>query len=138
MVAGVFALWYSLPMRPLKSLTLETFMGKLSGTFRKMVDSRAAARVKYSLHDTGERFCDDVFSASEPPPVSAADGATNEGGAIRENRRISSCCCFTVSPILRFALNTISWVKAVPSDTQMREILDGAASRSGRAAARVV
>ena len=33
MVAGVFALWYSLPMRPLKSLTLETVIGKLSGAF---------------------------------------------------------------------------------------------------------
>jgi len=35
MVAGVFALWYSLPMRPLKSLTLETIIGKLSAGFAR-------------------------------------------------------------------------------------------------------
>jgi hypothetical protein len=101
MVAGVFALWCFLPMRQLKSLRLETIIGKLSSTFRKIADSRTVARVKYCLHDTGERFCDNVFSAPEPSLVPEADGATSEGGAIS----IRS-----------------SWVEAVPSDTRMREV----------------
>ena len=39
-------------MRPLKSLTFESVIGKLSASFLKICDSRVIERVKYSLHDT--------------------------------------------------------------------------------------
>ena len=105
MVAGVFALWYSLPMRPLKSLTLETVIGKLSGAFRKITDSRVVARVKYSLHDTLLSGFAMMFF-QHPSLLQFQRQMEKKRG--------------------RCNLNTIFGVKAVPSDTQMREILDGA------------
>ena len=51
-VAGVLALWYAVPMRPLKSLTFESVIRKLSVSFLKISDSRVIERVKYSLRDT--------------------------------------------------------------------------------------
>src|SRR5215813_1817228 len=101
MVAGVFALWYSLPMRPLKSLTLETVIGKLSGAFRKITDSRVVARVKYSLHDTLLSGFAMMFF-QHPSLLQFQRQMEKKRG--------------------RCNLNTIFGVKAVPSDTQMREI----------------
>jgi hypothetical protein len=39
-------------MRPLKSLTLEAMIERLSETFSQMPDERAAERIDYWLHDT--------------------------------------------------------------------------------------
>jgi len=105
MVAGVFALWYSLPMRPLKSLTLETIIGKLSDAFRKIADSRVVGRLKYSLHDT--LLSGFAMMFFQHPSL------------LQFQRRMEK-------KRGRCNLNTIFRVKAVPSDTQMREILDEA------------
>jgi len=105
MVAGVFALWYSLPMRPLKTLTLETVIGKLSGAFRKIADSRVVGRLKYSLHDTLLSGFAMMFF-QHPSLLQFQRQMEMKRG--------------------RCNLNTIFRVKAVPSDTQMREILDEA------------
>ena len=92
-------------MRPLKSLTLETMIGKLSGTFRKMADSRAAERVRYSLHDTILSGFAMMFF-QHPSLLQFQERMKQKRG--------------------RCNLETLFRVKAVPSDTRMREILDGA------------
>jgi len=102
-VAGVFALWYSLPMRPLKSLTFESVVGKLSASFRKIRDSRAIERVKYSLHDTLMSGFALMFF-QHPSLLQFQERMKQKRG--------------------RCNLETIFAVKDVPSDTQMREILD--------------
>ena len=82
-------------MRPVKNLTLEAMIDKLSATFSRMPDERMAERVDYSLDDTlMSGFALMNFSASEPVTVSAGDEAESkalspgddlqgEGGAVR-------------------------------------------------------
>ncbi len=50
-------------MRPLKSRTFESVVGKLSAGLLKIRDSRVIERVKYSLHDTQMR---EIFDGAEP------------------------------------------------------------------------
>lgn len=90
-------------MRPLKSLTLETIIGKLSGRFRKITDSRLVERVKYSLPDTLLSGFAMMFF-QHPSLLQFQERMKQKRG--------------------RCNLETIFGVKDVPSDTQMREILD--------------
>lgn len=92
-------------MRPLKSLTLEAVVGKLSTSFLKISDSRALERVKYSLHDTLMSGFALMFF-QHPSLLQFQERMKQQRG--------------------RCNLETIFKVKAVPSDTQMREILDDA------------
>jgi hypothetical protein len=91
-------------MRPLQRLTLEAMIDLLSATFRHIPDTRHPDRIDYSLHDT-----------------------LMSGFAM---------LCFQHPRLLEFQrkmqqrrgrcnLETIFGVREVPSDTQMREILDG-------------
>jgi hypothetical protein len=92
-------------MRPLKSLTLEAILILLSDTFSLIPDQRDADRVNFLLHDT-------LMSGF-------------------------ACMFFQHKSLLQFQramkqkrgrcnLETIFGVSEVPSDSQMRDILDGA------------
>jgi hypothetical protein len=91
-------------MRPLKSLTLETIVELLSTTVDEMEDPRAAAQLTYPLHDTVLSGFALMFF--QHPSLLQFQRA------MQQKRR-------------RCNLATIFGVHEVPSDTQMREILDG-------------
>lgn len=91
-------------MRPLKSLTLESVIQKLSSSFLKISDARATERVRYSLRDTLMSGFAMMFF-HHPSLLQFQE---------RMKLKLGQC-----------NLETIFGVKAVPSDTQMREILDG-------------
>jgi hypothetical protein len=91
-------------VRPLESLTLEAIIDLLSTTFGLIPDSRQAHRVDYSLHDTLMSGFAMMFFQHN---------SLLEFQRKMKHRRG------------RCNLETIFGVHEVPSDTQMREILDG-------------
>jgi hypothetical protein len=102
-VARVFALCYLSAMRPLESLTLESIVGLLADTFQRLPDPRHPDRVTFHAHDT-------LLSGF-------------------------ACMFFQHRSLLQFQrrmkerrgrsnLETLFGVREVPSDSQMREILD--------------
>jgi hypothetical protein len=91
-------------MRPLQSLTLEAVVDLLSDTFGPLRDPRQAARVTYSLHDTLMSGFAMLFFQH---------ASLLEFQRKMKHRRG------------RCNLETIFGVHEVPSDTQMREIVDG-------------
>lgn len=91
-------------MRPLTSLTLESMIGLLSETFHQLPDARAVDRVSYPLHDTLMSGFAMMFF--QHPSLLQFQRV------MKQKRR-------------RCNLETIFGVSDVPSDSQMREILDG-------------
>jgi hypothetical protein len=91
-------------MRPLQSLTLEAMLDVLSTTFGRIPDPRQADRVDYSLHDTLMSGFAMLF-LQHPSLLEFQHKMKPRRG--------------------RCNLETIFGVHEVPSDTQMREILDG-------------
>jgi hypothetical protein len=91
-------------MRPLKSLTLEAIIGLLSATFGMVDDARAAEQCRYALADTLMSGFAMMFF--QHPSLLQFQRAM-------EKKR-QQC-----------NLQTIFGVHELPSDTQMREILDG-------------
>ncbi len=90
-------------MRPLKSLTLEAIVDLLTTTFGTIEDGRAAEQLRYPLHDTlMSGFA--VMFFQHPSLLQFQR-------AMEKKRQ-------------RCNLQTIFGVREVPSDTQMREILD--------------
>jgi len=92
-------------MRPLKSLTLEAVIGRLSDAFSHIADSRNADRINYRLHDCLMSGFAMMFYQHK--------------SLLQFQRRMQQRRG-------RCNLETIFGVKEVPSDTQMREILDAA------------
>jgi DNA-binding response OmpR family regulator len=91
-------------MRPLKSLTLEAIVDLLATTFGSVEDARAAEQLSYSLPDTlRSGFAVMFFQHASLLQFQRA----------MEKKR------------QRCNLQTIFGVHEIPSDTQMREILDG-------------
>src|SRR5262245_29120329 len=91
-------------MRPLKSLTLEALVSELSSAVQGLHNLRVAERLDYSLPDTLMKgFALMFFQRSSLLQFQRA---------MQQKRR-------------RCNLETIFGVHEVPSDTQMREILDG-------------
>jgi hypothetical protein len=91
-------------MRPLQSLTLEAMLDVLSTTFGLIPDTRQTDRVNYSLHDTlMSGFAMMFFQHASLLEFQR-----------KMKQRRGRC-----------NLETIFGVHEVPSDTQMREILDG-------------
>ena len=99
-------------MRPLKSLTLEAIVELLATAFGELEDSRAADQLTYPLHDTVMSGFALMFF--QHPSLLQFQRA------MQQKRR-------------RCNLQTIFGVHEVPSDTQMREILDGVAPEPLRA-----
>jgi DNA-binding response OmpR family regulator len=98
-------------MRPLKSLTLEAIVDLLATTFGAVDDARAAEQLSYPLHDTlMSGFAVMFFQHASLLQFQRA---------MEKKRQRSN-------------LQTIFGVHAIPSDTQMREILDGVESESLR------
>jgi hypothetical protein len=91
-------------MRPLKSLTLETIVELLATTFGVLEDPRAADQLTYPLHDT--LMSGFALMFFQHPSLLQFQRA------MQQKRR-------------RCNLETIFGVHDLPSDTQMREILDG-------------
>jgi hypothetical protein len=91
-------------MRPLQSLTLTAMIDILSSTFSHIPDPRRADRVDYSLHDTLMSGFAMMFF-QHPSLLEFQRKMHHRRG--------------------RCNLETIFGVTAVPSDTQMRTILDG-------------
>jgi hypothetical protein len=91
-------------MRPLKSLTLEALVDLLATTFGAVDDARAAEQRRYSLSDTLMSGFAMMFF--QHPSLLQFQRAME-----RKRQRCN--------------LQTIFGVHDVPSDTQMREILDG-------------
>lgn len=91
-------------MRPLKSMTLEGLMSRLSDAFAQIPDPRAETLIDYRLHDTLMSAFAMMFF--QHPSLLGFQRA------MQQKRK-------------RCNLETIFQVTAVPSDTQMREILDG-------------
>lgn len=91
-------------MRPLKSLTLEAMIERRSETFKGIADERAEGRVSYPLPDT--LMSGFALMFYQPPSLL---------GIQRVMKQKRGRC----------NLETIFGVNDVPSDTQMREILDG-------------
>src|SRR5512132_2351162 len=91
-------------MRPLKSLTLEAIVDLLATTFGGVDDARAAEQLSYSLPDT-------LMSGFAVMFFQHASLLQFEGALAKKRQRCN--------------LQTIFWVHEIPSDTQMREILDG-------------
>src|SRR5262245_29740054 len=91
-------------MRPLKSLTLEAIVDLLATTFEAVDDPRAPEQLSYSLPDTLMSGFAMMFF--QHPSLLQFQRA------MKQKRR-------------RCNLQTIFGVHEVPSDTQMREILDG-------------
>jgi hypothetical protein len=90
-------------MRPLKSLTLEAIVALLATTFGGVEDSRTAEQLSYPLHDTlMSGFAVMFFQHSSLLQFQRA---------MEKKRQRSN-------------LQTLFGVHAIPSDTQMREILD--------------
>src|ERR671930_596020 len=99
-------------MRPLKSLTLETIVDLLATTFGAVEDSRAAEQLSYPLHDT-------LMSGFALMFFQHASLLQFQRAMEQKRRRCN--------------LQAIFWLHEVPSDTQMREILDGVAPEVLRA-----
>jgi hypothetical protein len=91
-------------MRPLKSLTLEAIGDLLATTFGDVDDPRATDQLSYPLHDTLMSGFTMMFF--QHPSLLQFQRA------MEQKRR-------------RCNLQTIFGVHEIPSDTQMREILDG-------------
>src|SRR6266852_9336466 len=91
-------------MRPLKSLTLEAIVELLATTFGELEDPRATNQLTYPLLDTVMSGFALMFF--QHPSLLQFQRA------MKQKRR-------------RCNLETIFGVRDVPSDTQMREILDG-------------
>src|SRR5712692_3876537 len=91
-------------MRPLKSLTLETIVDLLATTCDTLEEPRAADQLTYRLHDT--LLSGFALMFFQHPSLLQFQRA------MQQKRR-------------RCNLQTIFGVQEVPSDTQMREILDG-------------
>ena len=91
-------------MRPLKSLTLEAIVELLATTFGALEDPRATNQLTYPLHDT--LMSGFALMFFQHPSLLQFQRA------MQQKRR-------------RCNLRTIFGVHEVPSDTQMREILDG-------------
>ena len=91
-------------MRPLQSLTLEAIVDLLATTCRRLQDPRAANQLDYSLHDTVLSGFALMFF--QHPSLLQFQRT------MQQKRR-------------RCNLETLFGVTDVPSDTQMREILDG-------------
>jgi len=91
-------------MRPLKSLTLEAIVDLLATTFGEVEDPRAADQLSYPLHDT--LMSGFALMFFQHPSLLQFQRA------MKQKRR-------------RCNLETVFGVHDVPSDTQMREILDG-------------
>src|SRR6266446_7871734 len=91
-------------MRPLQSLTLEAMIDLLSTTFRQVPDPRRPDRVDYSVHDTLLSGFAMMFF-QHPSLLEFQRKMQQRRG--------------------RGNLETIFGVTEVPSDTQMRQILDG-------------
>ena len=91
-------------MRPLKSLTLEAIVDLLATTFGDVDDARAAEQLSYSLHDT-------LMSGFAVMFFQHASLLQFQRAMEKKRRRCN--------------LQTIFGVHEIPSDTQMREILDG-------------
>jgi hypothetical protein len=91
-------------MRPLSSLTLESMIGLVSATFAPIPDPRRPERVDYSLHDTLMSGFAMMFF--QYPNLLEFQR--------KMKQRRQQC-----------NLETIFGVREVPSDTQMRDILDG-------------
>jgi hypothetical protein len=102
-VARVFALCYLSSMRPLESLTLESILSLLSDTFQRIRDHRHPDRVAFQLHDTLLTGFACMFF--QHPSLLAFQRRMKE--------RRGRC-----------NLETIFGVCEVPSDSQMRDILD--------------
>jgi hypothetical protein len=98
-------------MRPLKSLTLESVIATLSETFLKIGDGRDPAKVKYALHD--------VLMSGFAMMFFHHPSLLQFQKRMKEKRG-------------RCNLETLFQVKSVPSDTQMREILDEVSPESLR------
>jgi hypothetical protein len=90
-------------MRPLKSLTLEALVDLLATTFGGVEDSRAADQLSYPLHD--------ILMSGFAVMFFQHPSLLQFQRAMKHKRR-------------RCNLQTIFGVHEVPSDTQMREILD--------------
>jgi hypothetical protein len=91
-------------MRPLTSLTLEAIVDLLATTFGGVDDARAEEQLSYSLHDT-------LMSGFAVMFFQHASLLQFQRAMEKKRQRCN--------------LQTIFGVHAVPSDTQMREILDG-------------
>src|SRR4029450_4239286 len=91
-------------MRPLKSVTLEAIVKELRTTFAGVADGRVAGQCRYVLADTLMSGFAMMFF--QHPSLLQFQRAM-------EKKR------------QRCNLQTIFWVQEVPSDTQMREMLDG-------------
>lgn len=91
-------------MRPLKSLTVEAIVDLLGTTFGEVEDPRAVAQLSYPLHDT--LLSGFAMMFFQHPSLLQFQRA------MEHKRR-------------RCNLQTIFGVHEIPSDTQMREILDG-------------
>src|SRR5262245_48330990 len=91
-------------MRPVQSLTLEAMVTLLSTTFGHIPDTRHRDHVNYSLHDTLMSGFAMMFF-QHPSLLEFQRKMQQRRG--------------------RCNLETIFGVHEVPSDTQMREILDG-------------
>ena len=91
-------------MRPLKSLTVEAIVDLLGTTFGEVEDPRAVAQLSYPLHDT--LLSGFAMMFFQHPSLLQFQRA------MAHRRR-------------RCNLQTIFGVHQIPSDTQMREILDG-------------
>ena len=98
-------------MRPLKSLTLEAIVELLTDRFSAMTDARAVEQLRYSLPDTVMSGFARMFF--QHPSLLQFQRAME-----RKRQRCN--------------LQTIFGVHEVPSDTQLREILDGVAPESLR------
>jgi hypothetical protein len=91
-------------MRPLKSLTLEAIVDLLATTFGGVEDARAAEQLSYSLPDT-------LMSGFAVMFFQHASLLQFQRALAKKRQRCN--------------LQTIFGVHEIPSDTQMREILDG-------------
>jgi hypothetical protein len=91
-------------MRPLQSVTLEAMLEMFSTTFSHLPDPRCPKRVNYSLHDTLLSGCAMLFF--QHPSLLACQ---------RKMKQRRGRC----------NLETIFGVREVPSESQMRDILDG-------------
>ncbi len=107
----MFALCYAVGMRPLKSLTLEAIVEHLRAQFRAIVDTRAQEQLSYTLPDTLMSGFALLFF--QHPSLLQFQRAME-----KKRQRCNS--------------QTIFGVHAIPSDTQLREILDGVAPESLR------
>lgn len=91
-------------MRPLKSLTLEAIVDLVATTFGEVDDPRTTTQLRYPLHDT--LLSGFAMMFFQHPSLLQFQRA------MESKRR-------------RCNLQTIFGVRDIPSDTQMREILDG-------------